>query len=60
MKENSGNKRIELAPGLPEVDEDTAKKLAAAKIQFLLPEEMELVGGGAALQFAYDFPEGYA
>ncbi|WP_155403934.1 hypothetical protein [Variovorax paradoxus] len=55
----SENVRFEPVSNLPTASDAVAKDLASRKISFMLPEELDMVGG-ATLQFAYDFPEGYA
>lgn len=55
----SENVRFEPVSNFPTASDAVTKDLASRKISFMLPEELDMVGG-AALQFAYDFPEGYA
>ncbi|WP_165909576.1 hypothetical protein [Variovorax guangxiensis] len=56
----SENVRFEPVSNLPSASDVVAKDLASRRISFMLPEELEMIGGGVVLQFAYDFPEGYA
>lgn len=55
------NQRIVLDPIGVNISKEEEADLSSRRIEFLLPEEMDLVGGGTAvaLQFAYDSPTMY-
>jgi|GEM_PF-1588514 len=59
MSKKIDHKRIELTPEQAEASPQIEADLSSRKISFMLPAEIEMVGGGAALQFAYDSPTMY-
>jgi hypothetical protein len=60
MNDKNSVDHIKLSPEIPAVPVEIERDLASRNIAFMMPAEVDMVGGAATLQFAYDKPLMYA